>query len=336
MQAMLFTEYGPPDVLQLKDIPKPAPQEHEILVRVYATPVNYGDLTARNFANLTASQFNMPALLYLPARLSFGWNKPRINILGSELAEQVEAVGAAVTKFRPGDQVFAYMGMQMGANAEYLCIPETGTVALKPANLTYAEAATLPYGAIMASSLLRKVNLQPGQKVLINGASGGIGSMAVQLAKHLGAEVTGVCGTPRLDFVKALGADKVVDYTQEDFTRNGETYDLIFDILGKRSFARLKSALTPNGVYLLASYKMKAILHMLWTAVSRSQQKVICAFAEEKVQDLVFVKELAEAGQLTTIIDRCFPLEQAAEAHRYVEAGSKRGYVVIAVEHENE
>ncbi|HDQ72363.1 MAG TPA: NAD(P)-dependent alcohol dehydrogenase [Chloroflexi bacterium] len=333
MKAIVFTEYGPPDVLHLKDIPKPTPKENEILVRVYATPINYGDLTARNFAS---SQFNMPALFYLPARLSFGWNKPKTNVLGSELAGQVEAIGQAVTKFRPGDQVFAYVGMKMRANAEYLCIPETGMVALKPANLTYAEAATLPYGAIMASSLLRKVDLQPGQKVLINGASGGIGSMAVQLAKHMGAEVTGVCGTARLDFVRSLGADRVIDYTQENFTQNGETYDLIFDILGKGSFARLRHSLTPNGIYLLASYKMKAVLQMLWTAVTRSRQKVICAFAEEKVKDLVFIKELAEAGQIKTIIDRCFPLEQAAEAHRYVESGNKMGPVVITIAGEGE
>ena len=336
MKAIVFTEYGSPDVLHLKDVPKPFPKKNEILVRVYATPVNYGDLTARNFANLTSSEFNMPAPLFFPARLSFGWNKPKTTILGSELAGQVEAVGAAVTRFRPGDQVFAYVGAKMGAYAEYICIPDTGTVALKPANLTYAEAATLPYGAIMASSLLRKAPLQPGQKVLINGASGGIGSMAVQLAKHLGAEVTGVCGTPRLGFVRSLGADKVVDYTQEDFTQNGETYDLIFDILGKRSFARLRHSLTPNGIYLLASYKMKAVLQMLWTAVTRSGQKVICAFAEEKVQDLVSIRELAKAGQIKAIIDRCFPLEQAAEAHRYVEAGGKQGPVVITIAGEGE
>jgi len=328
MKAIVFTEYGSPDVLHLKDIPKPTPKDDEILVRVYATPVNYGDLTARNFAH---SQFNMPAPLYLPARLAFGWNKPKITILGSELAGEVAAVGQAVTKFRPGDQVFAYVGMKMGANAEYICIPETGMVALKPANLTYAEAATLPYGAIMASSLLRKVNLQPGQKVLINGASGGIGSMAVQLAKHLGAEVTGVCGTPRLDFVRSLGADKVIDYTQEDFTQNGETYDVVFDILGRSSFSRIKNVLKPDGVYLLASYKMKAILQMLWTAITRSKQKVICAFAQERAEDLDFIKELAEAGKIKAIIDRCFPLDQAAEAHRYVEAGRKTGSVVITL-----
>jgi NADPH:quinone reductase-like Zn-dependent oxidoreductase len=328
MKAIVFTAYGAPDVLRLKDIPKPTPKDNEILIKVYATPVNYGDLTARDFAH---SRFNMPAVFYLPARLTFGWNKPKVNILGSELAGEVAAVGKAVTKFKPGDQVFAYVGMKMGANAEYLCIPETGMVALKPANLTYAEAATLPYGAIMASSLLRKANLQPGQKVLINGASGGIGAMAVQLAKHAGAEVTGVCGTPRLDFVRSLGAAKVIDYTQADFTQNGAIYDLVFDILGRSSFARVKNVLAPDGVYLLASYKMKAVLQMLWTSVTRSRQRVICGFAEEKVQDLLAVKALAEAGKVKAIVDRSFPLAQAAEAHRYVEAGRKQGNVVLTL-----
>ena len=267
----------------------------------------------------------MPALLYLPSRMAFGWNKPKINILGSELAGEVEAVGKDVTKFKAGDQVFAYLGMNMGANAEYVCIPESGTVALKPSNLNYEEASTLPYGAIMATSLLGKANIQRGQKVLINGASGGIGSMAVQLAKHFGAEVTGVCGTPRLEFVKSLGADKVIDYTKEDFTQNGETYDLIFDILGRSSFSKLKRSLKPNGIYLLASFKMKALLQMLWTSLTGSKQKVICAFANETPESLVFVKELVEEGKIKAIVDKCFPMEQAAEAHRYVEEGSQAG-----------
>ena len=331
MKAIVFTEYGSPDVLQLKEVAKPTPKDNEILVRVHATPVNYGDLTARNFANLSSSEFNMPTPLWLPARMSFGWNKPKINILGSELAGEVEAVGKKVKKFKPGDQVFAYTGMNMGANAEYLCLPEAGIVALKPANLTYEEASTLPYGAIMALSLLRKVNIQPGQKVLIHGASGGIGSMAVQIAKHFGAEVTGVCGTPRLEYVKSLGADRVIDYTEDDFTRNGETYDLIFDILGRSSFSRIKHSLKPNGIYLLASYKMKQLFQMFWTSMFGSQ-KVICAMASEKSEDLVFIKELVEAGKIKTIIDKCYPLEQAAEAHRYVESGLKKGPVVITLE----
>jgi len=183
----------------------------------------------------------------------------------------------------------------------------------------------------MAASLLRKANLQPEQKVLINGASGGIGSMAVQLARHEGAEVTGVCGTARMEYVRSLGASKVLDYTKEDFTRNGETYDLVFDILGKGSFDRIRSSLTPNGVYLLASYKMNAVLRMLWSGLTRSRQRVICAFAQERVQDLILVRQLAEAGQIQTPVDRCFPLEEAADAHRYLEAGARKGPVVLTV-----
>ena len=328
MKAIVFSEYGSPDVLKIKEVAKPNPKDNEILVRVQATPVNYGDLTARNFAN---SQFNMPAPLYLPARLSFGWNKPKINILGSELAGEVEAAGRAVTKFKTGDQVFAYLGMNMGANAEYVCILESGTVELKPANLTYEEAATLPYGAVMATSLLAKANIQRGQKVLINGASGGIGSMAVQLAKYYGAEVTGVCSAPRLEFVKSLGADKVIDYTREDFTQNGETYDLIFDILGRSTFLRVRRSLKPNGIYLLSSFKMKALLDMLWTSLTGSKQKVICAFANETPESLTLVKKLVEEGRVKAIVDKSFPMEQAAEAHRYVEQGRKKGNVVIAM-----
>jgi NADPH:quinone reductase-like Zn-dependent oxidoreductase len=328
MKAIVFTEYGSPNVLKIKEMSKPTPKDNEILVKVHATPVNYGDLTARNFAN---SQFNMPALLYLPARMSFGWNKPKINILGSELAGEVEAAGKHVTKFKTGDQVFAYLGMNMGANAEYVCISESGSVALKPTNLSYEEAVTLPYGAIMATSLLGKANIQRGQKVLINGASGGIGSMAVQLAKYYGAEVTGICGTPRLAFVKSLGADKVIDYTKEDFTQNGETYDLIFDILGRSSFSQVRRSLTPNGIYLLASFKMKALLDMLWTSLTGSKQKVICAFANETTESLEFVKKLVEEGKVKAIVDKSFPMEQAAEAHRYVESGHKQGNVVIAI-----
>ncbi|HEX2997650.1 MAG TPA: NAD(P)-dependent alcohol dehydrogenase [Anaerolineales bacterium] len=333
MKAIVYTEYGSPDVLRLQEVEKPNPKDNEILVRVYATPVNYGDLTARNFAHLTSNEFNMPAFLWLPSRMAFGWNKPKINILGSELAGEVEAIGKSVSKFKPGDQVFAYLGMKMGANAEYVCIPEDGTVALKPMNMTYEEASALPYGAIMATSLLRKANLQPGQKVLINGASGGIGSLALQLAKYFGTHVTGVCGTPRLEYVRSLGADRVIDYNREDFTRNGETYDLIFDILGRSSFTRCKNSLTSNGIYLLASFKMKPLFQMLWTSMTGSRKKVICALANEKVEDLVLIRELVEAGKIKTIIDKCYPLEQAADAHRYVENGHKQGNVVLTVDH---
>ena len=335
MKAIVYTKYGPPEVLQLKEVEKPMPKDNEVLVKIYATSVNYGDLVARNFREISPRKFNMPLLFWLLTKISFGLRKPKITILGSEFAGEVEAVGKDVKRFKEGDQVFGYIGQSMGAYAEYLCMPEDGCVAIKPANMTYEEAACVPYGGIMALSLLRKVNIQPGQKVLVNGASGGIGSAAVQLAKsHFGAEVTGVCSTPRLELVKSLGADKVIDYTKEDFTQSGETYDLIFDILGKSSFSRCKSSLKQNGRYLLASFKMRPLFQMLWTKIIGSK-KVICALASEKTEDLIFIKELIEAGKIKSVIDRRYPLEQTSEAHRYYEEGHKKGNVVITVGHNN-
>jgi NADPH:quinone reductase-like Zn-dependent oxidoreductase len=334
MKAIVYTKYGPPDVLELKEVAKPIPKDNEILIRVYATPVNYGDITARNFKKISPRKFTMPFPLWLPTRIFFGIRKPRKKILGSEFAGKIEAVGKDVKLFKKGDQVFGYLGPSLGANAEYLCMSEDGSVAIKPANMTYEEAAAVPYGALMALSLLRKVNIQSGQKVLINGASGGIGSAAVQLAKYFGAEVSGVCSTPRLELVKSLGADKVIDYTKEDFTTSGETYDLIFDILGKSSFSRCKSSLKKNGRYLLASFKMRQLFQMLWTKIKGSK-KVICALATDKTEDLIFIKELVEAGKIKSVIDRRYPLEQTAEAHRYVEKGLKKGHVVITLEHNN-
>jgi NADPH:quinone reductase-like Zn-dependent oxidoreductase len=333
MKAIVYHNYGFPDVLKLEEVEKPTPKDNEILIRIYATPVNYGDIMARNFKNIPLSKFNMPLPLWLPVRIMFGFTKPRKKILGSEFAGEIEAVGKDVKLFIEGDQVFGYRSMSFGANAEYLCMPEDGTVAIKPANMTYEEAAATPYGGMMALSILRKVNIQSGQRVLINGASGGIGSAAVQLAKfHFGAEVTGVCSTPRLELVKSLGADKVIDYTKEDFTKSGKTYDLIFDILGKSSYSRCKNSLSQNGSYLLASFKMKQLFQMLWTKIIGSK-KVICAMASDKKDDLIFIKELIEAGKIKSIIDRCYPLEQTAEAHRYVEKGLKKGHVIITLEH---
>jgi NADPH:quinone reductase-like Zn-dependent oxidoreductase len=343
MKAVVYTEYGPPEVLQLKEVQKPAPtpalaggarEDNEIVIRNHATTINIGDIWARNFKEITPSKFTMPLPLWLPSRMYFGFTKPRVNILGSEFAGEVEAMGKKVKRFRKGDQVFGYRGQSMGAYAEYLCIPEDGMVALKPANMTYEEAATVPYGALTALSLLRKANIQRGQKVLINGASGSIGSAAVQLARYFGAEVTGVCGTPRLKLVKALGADKVIDYTREDFTKNGEAYDLIFDILGKSSFSSCKNSLTRNGIYLLASFKIKQLFQMLWTSITGGK-KVICTLSSENPKDLIFIKELVEAGKIKSIIDRCYPLEQTAEAHRYVEKGYKTGSIIITMENNN-
>lgn len=330
MKAIACTEYGTPDVLQLKELAKPTPKENEVLIRVYATSVNFGDLMARNFKAVSPRKFNMPFVIWLMAKLSFGLRKPNITILGSELAGEIEAVGKNVNRFKKGDRVFGYPGPSFGAYAEYLCMPEDGCLTNKPANMTYEEAAVIPYGAIMALNLLRKANIRPGQKVLINGASGGIGSAAVQIARHLGAEVTGVCSSARVEFVRCLGATKVVDYTKEDFTQNGETYDLIFDILGKGSLSRFKSSLKANGILLYASFKMKQLVQMLWTSLTGGK-KVVCSMAPGRTEDLIAVKELIEAGKIKAVIDKRYPLEHTAEAHRYVEAGHKRSSVVITV-----
>ena len=331
MKAIIYTEFGSPDVLKLAEVPTPSPRDSDVLIRVHAASVAYGDLLARDFRHVTGSEFNMPLPLLFPMRLVFGVRKPRVNILGSEFAGEVEAVGRAVTRFKPGDPVMGYLGQRMGAYAEYVCIPEDGLLAIKPANMTWAEAAAVPYGAVMATSLLQRAQIQPGHKVLINGASGGIGSAAVQMAKHYGAEVTGVCGTARIAYMRALGADHVIDYTREDFTQNGETYDLIFDILGKRSYPECKNSLAPDGIYLLASFKTKALLQMLGTKFAGGK-KVICAMASERVECLDLARDLVEAGQFKTVIDRCFPLDQAAEAHRYAESGGRRGAVVITLD----
>jgi NADPH:quinone reductase-like Zn-dependent oxidoreductase len=335
MKAIVYTKFGPPDVLQLEEVAKPSPRDREVLVKVYATTVNYGDIIARNFRNIPAREFNMPIPFWLPARIYFGLMRPRKRILGNEFAGEIEAVGKEVKRFKEGDQVFGYRSMNMGAYAEYLCMREDGCLAMKPAGMTHEEAAGVAYGGIMALSLLRNLNIQQGQKVLVNGASGGIGSAAVQIAKsHFGAEVTGVCSTPRLDLVKSLGADKVIDYTKEDFTQNNEAYDLIFDVLGRSSFSRCKSSLTSNGRILYVSFKTRQLLQMLWTKMGGSK-KVICRMASDKAKDLIAVKELIDAGHLKSIIDRRYPLEQTAEAHRYVENGLKKGHVVITLEPDN-
>jgi NADPH:quinone reductase-like Zn-dependent oxidoreductase len=333
MKAIVFTEYGPPDVLQLKEAERPSPEDNELLVRNYASSVTtYGDLFIRNLGRVSPRDFTMPFPLWIFTKLFFGFRRPKITILGSEFAGEVESVGKDVTRFKEGDQVFGYLGQSMGGDAEYLCIREDRMVAIKPANMIYEEAAVMPYGAFVALNMLRKGNIQSGHKVLINGASGSIGSVAVQLAKHYGAEVTGVCSTPRLEFVKSLGADKVIDYTKEDFTQNGEAYDLILDILGKSSFSRCKGSLSQNGCYVLPSFKGRDLIDMLRTSVGGGK-RAICAMAPENPKDLVLIKELVEAGKLKAVIDKSFPLEQVAEAHRYVEGGHKKGSIAITVQH---
>lgn len=333
MKAIVYEAYGPPEVLKLTESEKPVPKENEILVKVHAASVNYGDLIARKFKSVKPRDFHMPLLFLLIGKIDFGIRKPKRKILGSEFSGTIESVGLAVKQFKKGYQVFGYLGQKMGAYAEYICVPEDGILVEKPANISHEEAAVIPMGAIMALYLLReKGNIQPGLKVLVNGASGSIGSAAVQIAKnHFGAEVTGVCGTPRIEFVKSLGAEKVIDYTKEDFTQSGQTYDLIFDILGKSKFSACKKVLKNNGRYLLVSFKGKQLFQMLWTKIF-GNKKVICAIAPGNLKDLQAVKEFVEEGKIKSIVDKSFPMEKAAEAHRYVEEGHKRGNVVIKIQ----
>jgi len=327
MKAIVYTEFGSPDVLRLEEVPRPVPKRGEILIRVRASSVNFGDLIARSFRSVTPRGFYMPLVFWLMAKMTMGWRKPKCRILGNEFAGEVAEVGRDVTRFKAGDQVFGQT-QRFGAYAEYMTLSEKAPVVHKPANLSWEEAAVLPYGAIMAPAILRRAKLRPGQRILINGASGGIGSMAVQMAKHLGADVTAVCGAARLDYVRALGADRAIDYASQDFTQNGETYDVILDILGLMPFSRVRRSLEPRGVLLYASFKMRHLLAMMRTSLSRGR-RVVCALSSGSLEDLLAVKELVEAGKIKAVVDRSFPLEQAAEAHRYVEIGQRTGSVAI-------
>lgn len=322
MRAIIWTKYGPPDVLELREVEKPSPGDNEVLIRIVAASVFAGDCEMR--------RFDFPISFWLPLRVVFGLLKPRIKILGQELAGEIEAVGAEVTQFKSGDRVFAPTDMSFGAYAEYVCLPATKPMVIIPVNMSYAEAATVPVGGLNALHFLRKGNIKSGQKLLINGAAGGIGTFAVQIAKTFGAEVTAVDSTRKLDMLRSIGADHVIDYTQEDFTQNGETYDVIIDVVGKSPFSGSVKSLKPNGRYVLGNPRPLAILKGLWTSIT-SHKKVIIALAGYKTEDLVFLKELIEAGKIKPVIDRCYPLEQVAEAHRYVESGQKTGNVVIIV-----
>ena len=315
MKAIVYERFGPPEVLQLREVEKPTPKDNEVLIGIYAATVAAEDPGLRRSPGLN------------------GLRKPRHPILGYYLAGEIESVGQDVKLFEEGDQVFGWTGMSFGAYAEYKCMPEEGVLATKPANLTYEEAVAIPNGAINALIFLRdKGNIQSGHKVLINGASGAVGTAAVQLAKYFGAEVTGVCSTTNLELVQSLGADKVIDYTKEDFTKSGQTYDIIFDVVGWRSFSRCKSSLKQRGIYLLTNPGLSNLLKMLWTSmIGAKKVKWVASALKAKAEDLSFVKELVEAGKLKPVIDRRYPLEQAAEAHRYVEKGHKKGNVVITV-----
>jgi 2-desacetyl-2-hydroxyethyl bacteriochlorophyllide A dehydrogenase len=323
MRAIVCTKYGPPEVLQLKEVEKPTPKDNEVLIKVLATTVTRYDCWARSCTAHTG--------LGILMRIWFGIRKPKQPILGTELAGEIEAVGKDVNRFEIGDRVYGYPGINLGAYAEYICLPEEA-VAVKPANVTCEETAAVLQGALTALFFLRKANIQRGQKVLIFGASGGVGIYSVQLAKyHFGAEVTGVCSTTKLELVKSMGADKVIDYTKEDFTKRGETYDIIFDTFGKSSFSGGRS-LKKGGSYLFATFGLPQLLHILWLKFT-SSKKAISPLLKETTEDLVFVRELIEAGKIKPVIDRRYSLEQTAEAHRYVEKGHKKGNVVITVEH---
>jgi NADPH:quinone reductase-like Zn-dependent oxidoreductase len=320
MKAIVCTEYGSPEVMQLKEVEKPTPRENEVLIRIYATTVSSGDLRIRK-----ADPF--------PVRFFYGFIRPKKHtILGSELAGEIEAVGKNVKLFKERDQVFAGSGISLGANAQYICLPEEGAIAMKPTNMTYEEAAAVPFGITSLIFLRDKGNIQSGQNVLIYGASGALGTAAVQLAKFFGTEVTGVCSTANLELVKSLGADEIIDYTREDFTKSGKTYDIVFDTIGKSPFSGCLRSLKQNGIYLRAVHMdMSSILQGLWASMT-SSKKVIGGIAIECKEDLIFLKELIEAGKMKSVIDRRYPLEQTAEAHRYVEQGHKKGSVVITLE----
>ena len=327
MKAIIWTDYGPPDVLQLKEVEKPTPKDNEVLIRIFATTVTAGDCEQRSL--------KLPIWHRIPVQAYAGLKRPtRITILGMELAGEIESLGKDVKLLKKGDQVFAATGFaRMGTCAEYICLPEKpeeGALATKPANISYEEAAPIPMGGLEALHFVRQGKIQNDQKVLINGAGGTIGSFAVQLAKYFGAEVTAVDSTGKLDMLRSIGADQVIDYTQEDFTKSGQTYDFILDVVGKSSFSGSIRSLKQNGRYLIANPRPSQLFRGRWTSMT-SSRKVIFGAASPKSEDLVFLKELIEAGKLKSVIDRRYPLEQTAEAHRYVEKGGKKGNVVITI-----
>ena len=327
MKAILHTQYGSPDFLRFKEVDKPAPKDNEVLIRVHATTVSTGDCNMRNFTFVTKSMLPM-------AKLMFGIGKPwKERILGTELAGEVVGTGKDVARFKVGDRVFGSTGMAAGAHAQYTCLPEKAALAIKPDSLSWEEAVAIPFGANTALYYLRYLGkIQAGHRLLIIGASGSIGSAGVQLAKHFGATVTAVCSGANVDLVKSLGADKVIDYTKEDFVKNAETYDLIFDVVGATSFDRCQNSLKPKGIFLACIMGLPDMLRAIWTAITGGK-KMRGGVAINNLERMTIIAELAAAGKLKPVIDRSYPLEQIAEAFKHVERGHKKGNVVITVEH---
>jgi NADPH:quinone reductase-like Zn-dependent oxidoreductase len=322
MKAWVYERYGPPDVLQLRNVTTPTPKDNEVLIKTRATTVTSGDWRVRSLT--------VPRGFGLFARLALGITGPKQPILGTELAGVVESVGKDVTRFKAGDEVFAFAGTAMGCHAEYKCMPENGRVALKPANLTFEQAAGLCFGGSTALDFFRRGNLQRGERVLVNGASGAVGSAAVQLAKHFGAVVTAVCGPTNVELARSLGANRVIDYTKEDFTTSGETYDIIFDTAGTARFFRSKGSLNERGRLLVVLGGLPDLLMVPWAAMTGSK-RIIAGPAAERPEDLPVLARLAESGQFTPVIDRTYPFAQMVEAHRYVDGGHKRGNVVVTL-----
>jgi NADPH:quinone reductase-like Zn-dependent oxidoreductase len=322
VKAIVVERYGPPEVLHVRDVAKPVPKDDEVLIRIRATTVTSADCRIRSL--------KMPLGFGLMSRLVFGITKPRQPILGSELAGEVESVGGAVRKFKPGDRVFAMGGMAMGCHAEYKCLPESGALAFMPADLNFEEAAAIPFGGTTALDFLRRGELREGERILINGASGAVGTAAVQLARHFGAEVTAVCSAANRALALSLGAVRVIDYTQTDFTRNGERYDVIVDTVGTAPYSRCKASLKDRGRLLLVLAGLPDMLPIPWVAVT-SDKKIFAGPATERAEDLRFLADLAQAGHFKAVIDRRYPFEQMAEAHRYVDTRRKKGNVVVTL-----
>jgi NADPH:quinone reductase-like Zn-dependent oxidoreductase len=330
MKAIIWTKYGSPDGLQLREVEKPTPQDNEVLIKIHAATASTPDTELR--------RLKLPLLYAIPLRLYIGFIKPtRITILGTEFAGEIESAGKDVTLYKTGDQVFGYTGLRMRTYAEYICLPEkssgiAGVLGKKPVNMSYEEAAAVPFGGLEALHSLGKADIQREQKVLIVGAGGSIGTYSVQLAKYYGAKVTGVDKPGKLEMLRSIGADHVIDYTREDFTKSGQTYDVILDTIGKSPFSGSLRSLTENGAYLNANPGLFGGVRARWTS-KKSSKKVISWTAGYTVNNLLALKELIEAGKIKSIIDRRYPLEQTAEAHRYVDSGQKKGNVVITVEH---